>query len=327
MNRRGMLGFSAAAYAVLCFCANVSAQVYPSKPITIINPFAAGGPADALARLLGERMRMTLGQPVIIENVVGAAGTLGVGRVVRAAPDGYTIGIGHWSTHVLNGAFYKLPYDLLNDLEPIALLPANPALIIVRKGLPAGNVKELVSWLKAHPGKASAGTAGNGSGSHVMGAYFQSMTDTRFDFVPYRGTGPALNDLVAGHIDLMFDQASNSVEQVRGGTVRALAVTSTSRLAALPDIPTVDEAGVPGLHNSIWYGFWAPKGTPKAIIAKLNTAAAEAMADPAVTKRLGEQGLEVPPRDRQTSEALGAFQRAEIEKWWPIIKAANINAE
>jgi len=318
----------AAAWAVaICLSSNLSAQVYPTRAVTVVVPFAAGGPADALARLLGERMRGALGQPVIVENVVGAAGTTGVGRVVRAAPDGYTIGIGHWSTHVLNGAFYQLPYDLLTDLEPIALLPANPALIIVRKGVPANSVKELISWLKANSGKASAGTAGGGSASHVTGVYFQGITGTRFSFVPYRGTGPALNDLVAGHIDLMFDQASNSIEQVRGGTVRALAVTSKSRLAAMPDIPTVDEAGVPGLYNSTWYGFWAPKGTARTIIEKLNAAAVEAMADPATRQRLDDQGLEIPPREQQTPEALGAHQKAEIEKWWPIMRAANIKAE
>jgi tripartite-type tricarboxylate transporter receptor subunit TctC len=305
----------------------VSAQLYPSKPVTIIVPFAAGGPADALARLLGARMRSALGQPLIVESVVGASGTTGVGRVVRAAPDGYTIGIGHWSTHVLNRAFYNLPYDLLTDLEPIILLPANPALIIVRKGLPTNDVRELIAWLKANPDKASAGTAGSGSGSHVTGVYFQKITGTRFNFVPYRGTGPALNDLIAGHIDLMFDQASNSIEQVRGGTVRAFAVASGSRLAAAPEIATVDEAGVPGLYNSTWYGFWAPKGTPKEVIAKINAAASEAMADPELRARLVAQGLETPPRDQQTPEALHAFQKAEIEKWWPIIKAAGITAE
>jgi tripartite-type tricarboxylate transporter receptor subunit TctC len=327
LPRRKFLHLAASALALPAVSRVAKAQAYPSKAITIVVPFAAGGPSDALARLLGERMRSALGQPLTIENVAGASGTIGVGRVVRAAPDGYTIGIGHWSTHVLNGAFYQLPYNLLKDLEPITMLPANPAVIIIKKGLPANNLKELISWLKVNPDKASAGTAGGGTDSHVTGVFFQGMTDTRFNFVPYRGTGPALNDLVAGHIDLMFDQASNSIEQVRGGTVRALAVTSKSRLAAMPDIPTVDEAGVPGLYNSTWYGFWAPKGTPKDIVAKLNAAAAEAMADPAVRKRLGEQGLENPPREQQTPEALGAHQKAEIQKWWPIIKAANIRAE
>jgi tripartite-type tricarboxylate transporter receptor subunit TctC len=321
------LFLAAVCAAILCISSSVSAQVYPTKPINIIVPFAAGGPADALARLLGARMRSSLGQPMIVESVAGASGTTGVGRVVRSAPDGYTIGIGHWSTHVLNGAFFNLPYDLLKDLEPIALLPANPALIIVRKDLPAHDVKELIAWFKANSDKASAGTAGSGSGSHVIGVYFQGITGTRFNFVPYRGTGPALTDLMAGHIDLMFDQASNSIEQVRGGTVRALAVTSKSRLAALPEIPTVDEAGAPGLYNSTWYGFRAPKGTPKDIITKLNAAASEAMADADLRARLLAQGLEAPPREQQTPAALGAFQKAEIEKWWPIIKAADIKAE
>jgi tripartite-type tricarboxylate transporter receptor subunit TctC len=318
---------AAACAAAVCPSWCVSAQDYPTKPIAIINPFAAGGPADALARLMGERMRRSLGQSLIIENVTGASGTIGVGRVVRAAPDGYTIGIGHWSTHVLNGAFYQLPYDLLTDLAPIARLPTNPALIIVRKSLPATDVKGLIAWLKANPEKAVAGTAGGGSGSHVTGVYFQSITGTRFGFVPYRGTGPALNDLVAGHIDLMFDQASNSIEQVRAGTVRALAVTSPSRLAAMPDIPTVDEAGIPGLYNSTWYGFWGPKGLPASAIAKLNAAVAEALADPELNQRLVGQGLEAPPPDQRTPGALGAWQKAEIEKWWPILRAANIKVE
>jgi tripartite-type tricarboxylate transporter receptor subunit TctC len=303
------------------------AQNYPSKPVTIIGPFAAGGPADAMARLVGERMQRTLGQPIIIENVAGAAGTIGVGRVVRSAPDGYTIGIGNWSTHVLNGAFYPLPYDLLNDLAPIARLPANPTFIIVRKSLPVNDVKGLIAWLKANPEKASAGTAGGGSASHVTGVYFQNLTGTRFGFVPYRGTGPALNDLVAGHIDLMFDQASNSIEQVRAGTIRALAVTSPSRLASMPDIPTVDEAGLPGLYISTWYGFWAPKGAPKDVVARLNAAVNEVIAEPEFRKRLIDQGLEAPPPDQRTPEALGALQKAEIEKWWPIIRSANIKPD
>ncbi len=327
IDRRQFLQLAGTVAALPALPGPASAQTYPTKPVTIVVPFAAGGPADALARALGERMRNSLGQPVIVENVAGAAGTIGVGRVVRAPPDGYTIGIGHWSTHVLNGAFYDLPYDLLNDLQPITMLPANPALVITRNTLPAHDIKELIAWLKTNGGTASAGTAGGGSGSHVTGVYFQRMTGTVFQFVPYRGTGPALNDLVAGHIDLMFDQASNSIEQVRGGTVRALAVTSRTRLPAAPDIPTVDEAGVPGLYNSTWYGLWAPKGTPEIVVAKLNAAAAAAMADPVMKKLWGHQGLEVPPSAQQTPAALAAFQKAEIDKWWPIVKAAGIKAE
>jgi tripartite-type tricarboxylate transporter receptor subunit TctC len=307
--------------------ASACAQTYPSRPITLLVPFAAGGPADALARALGERMRASLGQTVIIENATGASGTIGVGRVVRAAPDGYTLGIGHVGTHVVNGAIFALPYDLLKDLEPVALLPSNSLLIITKKTFPANDLKELIAWLKANPGKASAGTSGAGGGSHVNGVYFQNLTDTRFQFVPYRGTGPALTDLIAGQIDLMFDQASNSLGQVRAGTIKAYAVTAKARLPSAPDIPTVDEAGLPGFYTSTWYGMWAPKGTPKPVIAKLSAAVMEALADPVVQKRLGDQGLEFPLPAEQTPEALAAHHKAEIEKWWPIVKAANIKPE
>jgi tripartite-type tricarboxylate transporter receptor subunit TctC len=307
--------------------AGVSAQNFPTRPVTIVVPFAAGGPADALARVIGDRMRVALGQQVIIENVAGAAGSVGVGRVVRAAPDGYTLSIGHWSTHVVNGAIYDLPYDLLKDLEPIAQLPANPQLIVSKKGVTATNLKELIVWLKANQSKVSAGTAGPGSASHVAGVYFQTITGTHFPFVPYRGTGPAMNDLVAGQIDLIVDQASNSMPQVQAGTIKAYAVTAKTRLPSAPDIPTVDEAGAPGLYISVWYGLWAPKGTPRDVVARLNAAAVEAMADPTVRARMATFGLEIPPREQQTPEALGALQKAEIEKWWPIIKAANITGE
>jgi tripartite-type tricarboxylate transporter receptor subunit TctC len=318
---------SALVLATLAGIASAHAQAYPSRPITINVPFAAGGPSDALARVLGERMRQELGQPILIENVVGAAGSLGVGRVVRAAPDGYSLSLGHWSTHVVNGAIYDLPYDLLKDLDPIAQLPGNPQLIVSKKAVPATNLKDFIGWLKANPGKASAGTAGAGSASHIAEIFFQRQTGTQFALVPYRGTGPAMNDLVAGQIDLILDQASNSMPQVRAGTIKAYAVTAKTRLPAAPDIPTVDEAGVPGLYISVWYGLWAPKGTPKDVIAKLSAAAMAAMADPAVKARMTEFGLETPPRDQQTAAALGALQKAEVDKWWPIIKSANIKGE
>ena len=303
------------------------AQVYPSRPITMVVPFAAGGPVDTVARILSEPMRATLGQSIIVENVTGAAGSIGVGRVARAAPDGYTLSIGHWSTHVVNGAIYPLPYDLLRDLEPIVLLPSNPMIVVSKSAVPAKNLNEFVGWIKANEGKVSAGTAGAGSATHVAGVYFQNVTGTRFQFVPYRGTGPALQDLVAGQIDFIVDQASNSLQHVRDGKIRAYAVTASARLPSAPDIPTVAEAGLPSLDISVWYGLWAPKDTPKEIIAKLNNAAVQALSEPTVRQRFAELGLDIPPRDRLTPEALAAYQKAEIEKWWPVIKDANIKTE
>jgi tripartite-type tricarboxylate transporter receptor subunit TctC len=318
--------FAALAFA-LAGVAAAGAENYPARPITIIVPFAAGGPTDALARVLGDRMRQSLGQPIIVEDVTGAGGTIGVGRAVHAAPDGYTLSIGHLGTHVINGAIYPLNFDLVKDLDPVALIASNPMMIVSRNGIPAKNLKELIPWIKAQDGKTTAGTAGVGSGAHFSGVYFGQLIDAKLQFVPYRGTGPALLDLVAGQIDLIVDQASNSLAQVKAGKIRAYAVTSDKRLAAAPDVPTVDESGLPGFHVELWSGVWVPKGTPKDVVAKLNAALVEALADSAVRKRMEEAGLDIPPREKQTPEALGAYQQAEVKKWWPMIKAANIKVE
>jgi len=322
-----MLGRFLAAALLAGMVGSAQAQPYPSRPVTFVVPFAAGGPTDTLARILTERMRVPLGQTVIIENATGAAGSIGVGRVARAAPDGYTVSIGHWSTHVVNGAIYALPYDLLADFDPVALLPANPQLIVTKTSVPAKDLKELIDWLKQNQEKISAGTAGAGSASHVSGAYLQSITGTRFPFIPYRGTGPAIQDLIAGQLDIMVDQSSNSLPHVRSGKLKAYAVTAKSRLPSAPDIPSVDEAGMPGFYISVWHGLWVPKGTPKEAIAKLTAAVQETLADPAIRARLTELGQDIPPREQQTPEGLAAHHKAEIEKWWPIIKAANIKGE
>jgi tripartite-type tricarboxylate transporter receptor subunit TctC len=302
-------------------------QSYPARPITLVNPFAAGGPVDAVARILSAPMSKSLGQPVLVDYAVGAAGTLGVGRVVRALPDGYTLSIGHWSTHVINAAIYPLQYDVLKDLEPVGMICANPLMIVARSSFPAKDLNELIAWLKANPDKASVGTAGVGSGSHMGGVYFQSATGVKVQYIPYKGTGPAMQDLLAGRIDFMVDQASNSLPQVRAGKIKAYAVTANSRLSIAPDIPTVDEAGLPGLYVSVWFGIWAPKGTPHDIIAKLNAAMVSALADPTVRQRLGDLGQEIVPHEQQTPEALAAFHKAEAEKWWPLVKAAGIKPE
>jgi tripartite-type tricarboxylate transporter receptor subunit TctC len=306
---------------------HTNAQTYPSKPITIVVPFAAGGPSDALARILGDRMKATLGQSFVIENVTGAGGSIGVGRAVRAPADGYTISFGHLGTHVANQAIYPLPYDMLTDLDPVVLLPSNPMVVVSRNSLPAKSLQELLAWLKANPDKASAGTAGAGSGAHIAGVYMQNLTGLRLQFVPYRGTAPALTDLVAGQIDIIVDQASNSMQQIRTGNIRAYAITDRKRLSAAPDIPTVDEAGLPGFYMTLWNGLWVPKGTPKEVVSRLNAAVVEALADPAVKSRLVDLGLEIPERDQLTPGALAAWHKAEAAKWWPIIKAANIKPE
>jgi tripartite-type tricarboxylate transporter receptor subunit TctC len=323
----GRVMIAAALAASLGAAGVASAQVYPSRSVTLVVSYPAGGPTDAIGRIMAEGLRASLRQTLIIENVAGAAGSIGTGRVARAAPDGYTLIFGNWASHVVNGAVYSLQYDVLNDFEPVSLIATQPMVIVARKTLPATDLKELVAWLKANPDKASAGGAGAGSANHVATVFFQKQTGTRFQSVPYRGGAIAMQDLLAGQIDLIFDLAASAVPLARAGSIKALAVMAGSRLAAAPDIPTVDEAGLPGLHVSLWNALWAPKGTPKDIVAKLNAAVVESLADPTMRKRLTDLGQDIPPRDQQTPEALNAYHKAEIEKWWPIIKAANIKVE
>jgi tripartite-type tricarboxylate transporter receptor subunit TctC len=313
--------------AVLTWSGHALAGDFPSHPITLVVPFSAGGPTDAMARILGERMQKTLGQPITIENVTGAGGSLGVGRVVRAPPDGYTVSIGHLGTHVANGAIYKLGYDLVTDLEPVVLLPSNPMIVVSKNAVPAKTLPELLAWMRAKPTPPTAGTAGAGSGSHIAGLYFENITGIKLQYVPYRGTAPALNDLIAGQIDIIVDQTSNSIAQVRAGTVRAYAVTDDKRVESAPDIPTTDEAGLPGFHMTLWSGLWVPKNTPKDVVIRLNHAAVEALNDPAARKKFQDLGLEIPKPSELSPEALGGWQKAEIAKWWPMIKAANVKIE
>jgi tripartite-type tricarboxylate transporter receptor subunit TctC len=324
-ERRMFLTWFALA-AALGSVQTAAAQTYPSRPITAVVAFPAGGPADAIGRIMAEGMRVPLGQFIAIENVTGANGSIGVGRVARAAPDGYTLSFGVWNAHVANGVIYALQYDVLTDFEPISLISSYAYLIAAKSPVPANDLKGLIG-LKANPDNASMGTAGLGSPGHVGGVLFKNLTGTSFQFVPYRGQAPAMQALVAGQIDMMLGDTATSLPQLRAGAIKAYAVTARSRLAVAPDIPTVDTAGLPGFYVSNWQAIWAPKGTPKNVIARLNAAVVDALAVPAVRSRLADLGQEIFPREQQTPEALRAYHKAEIEKWWPIIKAANIKTE
>ena len=317
----------ALAFAVFAAVSGAAAQTYPARPVTVIVPFAAGGVTDIVARIVSERMKTALGQSVIIENVSGAGGTIGVTRLFRAAPDGYTLVVGQWTSHVGAGAMYPVTFDYLNDFEPVSMLSVAPLWIVGRSNLPAKDLRELIAWLKANPDKASAATTGLGSGIHMCLVYFQNMTGTKFPLAPYRGAAPLMQDMLAGQIDLSCPEAGQTLPQYRAGNIKAYAVLTQKRWFAAPDVPTIDEAGVPGLHFPFWHAIWAPKGTPKDVIARLNAAVVETLADPGVRQRFNELGHEIAPREQQSPAALAAYHKAEIDKWWPIIKAANIKLE
>jgi tripartite-type tricarboxylate transporter receptor subunit TctC len=304
-----------------------AAQAFPNRPISITVPFSAGGPTDTIARIMAERMAKSLNQPVVVENLAGAGGSIAVSKIIRAAPDGYSIGIGHVGTHVIAPAVQAITADYLTELAPVGMMASNPQIIVSRMSIPAKDLKELVAWVKANALDASSGTGGPGTPSHISAVYFGNTVGTPLNIIHYKGSGPALQDVMAGHIAMTFDQAANALPQIRAGRVKAYAVTQKTRLASAPDIPTTDEAGLEGFYMSVWHAFWVPRGTPRDAIQKLNAAMREALADPAVRKRLEDLGQEIPPPEQQSPEALRAFQKAETEKWWPMIKAAGITAQ
>jgi tripartite-type tricarboxylate transporter receptor subunit TctC len=324
---RRWLTVMAAIFLGLATTGMAAAQDYPTRAITMIVPFPAGGATDTLARFLAERMRGILGQSIIIENIAGAAGSIGVGRAVRSPADGYTLSIGTSTTHMLTGGLYALPFDLVKDLEPIILIGSEPLLIVGRKNLPADDLKGLIAWLKANPDKASVGIAGVGAAGHLAGISFQKETGTRFEFVPYRGNAPAMQDLLAEHIDFMIEPSSNFKSLLAAGSVKPYAVTGKARLPSLPNVPTADEAGLSGFFASLWYGLWVPKGTPKDIIAKLNATMVQVLASPAARDRFADLGIQIAPLDQQSPEALQALQKADAARWWPVIKASHIKPE
>ena len=309
--------------AALAWMAGASAQTYPTRPVTVIVPFPAGGPTDTIARIMGDHMRNTLGQTVIVENVTGAGSTIGTGRAVAAAPDGYTLYVGNWTSAVGAGALYNVSWHILQDLTPIAQLPASSLMIVGKTGVPADNIKELIAWLKANPGKATAASVGAGSGAHICGLYFMDKTGTRFEFAQYRGGAPAMQDLVGNQIDLMCAEASQTLTHVRGGKMKAFAVMSAGRWAPLPDVPTMKEVGLDMLW-SFWHGLWGPKNLPKPVVDALNAAVSKAFDDPAVAKRIADLGMSIPAGGERTPQALAKYHKEEVDKWWPIIKAANI---
>ena len=319
--------FAVALAVVLAGMTGVAAETYPSRPITFIVPFPAGGPTDTIARIMSDHMKDTLGQSILVETVTGAGATIGVGRAVGAAPDGYTLIVGNWSSNVGSPALYPVAWNPLNDLAPIARLPVSSLMIVGKESLPAKDAKELIAWLRANPDKASAASVGAGSGAHVCGLYFGQKTDTKFQFVFYRGGAPAMQDMLAGTIDIMCAEASQTLAHVTAGKMKAFAVMGRKRYAGLPNVPTMEEIGITGMDISFWHGLWAPKGTPKDVIAKLNDAAVKALADPVVQKRVAALGMSIPDTAELTPQALHDFHQAELDKWWPIIKSYGIKVQ
>jgi tripartite-type tricarboxylate transporter receptor subunit TctC len=321
-------GFIVSVCALACGCSAVSlAQPWPSKSISIVVPFSAGGPTDTLARIMSEPMRRFLGQTVVVDNVTGAGGTIGVGRVARSPPDGYTVSIGHWGTHVVNGAYYKLPYDLMKDLEPVGMFADNPQVVVSNNGVPAKDLKDLVAWIKGNPDKVKFGTGGIGGASHISGIYFMNRVGVKTEYIAYRGGAPAMQALLGGEVNVYVTQVASAVPQTRPGKIRAYMVTSKKRQEAAPEIPTADEAGMPGLYTSVWHAFWVPAKTPKDVNMKLNAAMIEAMHDPLVRKRFIDLGQEIPSREGMSQQALARHQKAEIDKWWPLMREAGIKSE
>ncbi|HZC57630.1 MAG TPA: tripartite tricarboxylate transporter substrate-binding protein [Xanthobacteraceae bacterium] len=329
MKRAGFIGALVALLAsvLLTSAGSALAETYPSHPITMIIGFPPGGPTDALARIVADGMKNTLGQAVVVETVSGAAGTIAAGRVVHADPDGYTIGLGNWSSHVGAPAIYNLDYDALKDLQPISLLATSPLWILGKSAIPPKTAAELITWVKSKPQPATFGTVGTGSAAQLCGIYFQQKIGARLQFVPYRGAGPAIQDLVGGQIDLACLEATSTLPNVKAGTMKAFAVLSEQRWPMSPDTPTMIESGVPGLSISFWHGLWTTKGTPADVVARLDAAVQATLADPAIRQRLETLGQVIFPSDQQNPAALAAYHKAEIDKWWPIIKAADIKTD
>jgi tripartite-type tricarboxylate transporter receptor subunit TctC len=327
LRRRRFLSLAASAVALPGVARVAYGETYPSRRITMVVPFAPGALSDIIARIMGEGMGAALGQTIVIDNASGADGTIGSGRVAHATPDGYTLVCANWNTSVTNPAIYKLDYDVVTDFEPVVLLPAAPMVLIAKKDNPATNLQEFIAWLKANPDKASFGTAGAGSPPDLLGRLLRQDTQTQFNLIAYRGAAPAMQDVIAGHIDAVFITIAAAQPQVRAGNVKALGLTTHERIKIAPDIPTMDEAGLHGFYFALWAAIFAPKGTPKDIVDKLNAAAVGVLADADVRQKLEAQGFEIPAREQLTPAALGAYQKAEIEKWWPVVKAAGIKPD